>query len=51
MSQNTVHLWLRHEVKPNEHRAALSPQVAQQLLENGKLSSIKVNSYINESFI
>ncbi|KAI0242061.1 Saccharopine dehydrogenase [Massospora cicadina] len=30
-----VHLWLRHEVKPMEHRAALSPEACKILISNG----------------
>ncbi|KAJ9078197.1 Saccharopine dehydrogenase [Entomophthora muscae] len=30
-----VHLWLRHEVKPMEHRAALSPEACKTLIDNG----------------
>jgi saccharopine dehydrogenase (NAD+, L-lysine-forming) len=37
MSTSTAkpHLWLRAEVKPMEHRAALTPSVCAELLKNG----------------
>ncbi|KAI9298458.1 saccharopine dehydrogenase Lys3 [Neoconidiobolus thromboides FSU 785] len=31
----SIKLWLRHEVKPMEHRAALSPEACKMLLQNG----------------
>lgn len=30
-----VHLWLRAETKPMEHRAALTPAIAKKLIEAG----------------
>ena len=33
----SIKLWLRHEVKPMEHRAALSPEACKMLLQNGKI--------------
>jgi hypothetical protein len=37
MSTHTgPHLWLRAEVKPMEHRAALTPSVCAELKKNGK---------------
>lgn len=30
-----VHIWLRHETKPQEHRAALSPKACELLMEKG----------------
>ncbi|OLY81128.1 Saccharopine dehydrogenase [NAD(+), L-lysine-forming] [Smittium mucronatum] len=34
-SPNSVHLWLREETKPLEHRSVLSPEVAKELIDNG----------------
>ena len=35
MNRSTPHIWLRDEVKPFEHRTALTPKEVRLLLENG----------------
>lgn len=35
------HLWLRHEVKPQEHRCGLTPQIAKELLSEGYKISVE----------
>jgi len=39
-----THLWLRHEIKPMEHRAALSPDACQKLLNQGFKISVEKSS-------
>ncbi|OMJ12986.1 Saccharopine dehydrogenase [NAD(+), L-lysine-forming] [Smittium culicis] len=44
---NSVHLWLRKETKPLEHRTVLSPDVAKHLIEQGfKITVEKCNDRI-----
>lgn len=37
-SPEPVHLWLRAESKPMEHRSALTPTTAKTLLDHGNAS-------------
>ncbi|PVU86746.1 hypothetical protein BB561_006573 [Smittium simulii] len=45
MPSSPVHIWLRDETKPLEHRSALSPEACQSLIQNDRIFDI--NDFVN----